>query len=127
IQAPAQSMAHAMGSSWAHELMAAQSRPTARVGEGRTLARRGASSMIDVSDGLTRDLWRICRASGVGAAVRLDDVPVAEAVERLGEVMPVEPLVLALEGGEDFELLATMAPDAVEGATKNLHERFGTR
>jgi thiamine-monophosphate kinase len=127
LQAPAQSVAHAMGSAWARELVAAQSRPTARVGEGRTLARCGATAMIDVSDGLTRDLWRICRAGGVGAAVSLDAVPVAEAVERLGEVMPVEPLVLALEGGEDFELLATMAPDAVEGAAKDLQERFGTR
>ncbi|HEY1331234.1 MAG TPA: thiamine-phosphate kinase [Actinomycetota bacterium] len=126
LRAPAQSVAHVIGTPWARELVAAQSRPAARLGEGRTLARHGARAMIDVSDGLTLDLARLCRAGGVGAAITLGVVPVADTVRLLGEVMPVEPLALALEGGEDFELLAALPPDAVEGATKDLHERFGT-
>jgi len=89
-------------------------RPTARVGEGGILARYGATAMIDVSDGLALDLTRICRASGVGARLVLGDVPVA-ASATLDE---------AVGGGEDYELLATLPPDAVDGASAELAEVF---
>lgn len=91
-------------------------RPTARVGEGAALARAGATAMIDVSDGLALDLSRLCRASGVGAAVELDAVPVAG-----GATLPE-----ALGGGEDYELLATLpSAEAVEEARRELKEGLG--
>jgi thiamine-monophosphate kinase len=91
-------------------------RPTPRVGEAGVLARHGATAMIDLSDGLALDLDRICRRSGVGATVRLDDVPVA----------PVAGLDEALGGGEDYELLAAMPDDAaVRSAREELREAFG--
>jgi thiamine-monophosphate kinase len=61
--------------------------------EGRLAARLGATSMIDVSDGLARDVRRIADASGVG--IELDDLPVA----------PGASDAEALGGGEDFELV----------------------
>jgi thiamine-monophosphate kinase len=91
-------------------------RPTARVGEGGVLARHGATAMMDISDGLTLDLSRLARASGVGARVSIDDVPVADGATTDD----------ALGGGEDYELLATL-PDAgaVEAARAELKEAFG--
>ena len=93
-----------------------QVRPTPRVGEAAVLAAEGATSMIDVSDGLALDLSRLCAASGVGARVELARIPVHPAAT------PEE----ALGGGEDYELLATLpSPDAVEAARSRLAEAFG--
>jgi thiamine-monophosphate kinase len=91
-------------------------RPTARVGEGGVLARHGATAMMDVSDGLALDLSRIARASGVGARLSIDDVPVAAGAT----------IDDALGGGEDYELVATL-PDVetVEAARIELKEAFG--
>ena len=91
-------------------------RPTARVGEGSVLARHGVTAMMDISDGLALDLSRLARASGVGASVSIDDVPVAEGAT----------LDDALGGGEDYELLATIPDEgAVEAARIELKEGFG--
>lgn len=104
----------------AMQLLERQLRPVARVAEGRVLARAGATAMIDVSDGLALDLWRLCRASGVGARVSLPDVPVAPALRTMSEALGVDPLELALGGGEDYELLATLPPGAVDAAREEL-------
>ena len=91
-------------------------RPTPRVGEATVLAACGATAMIDVSDGLSLDLARVCAASGVGARVELARVPVhAAATERE-----------ALGGGEDYELVATLPSDQeVARARSELHGSFG--
>lgn len=69
-----------------------------RLKEGRSFARRrGVHAMIDISDGLVRDLDHICRASGVGAD--LEDIPVARGASLNG----------ALYDGEDYELLVAAA------------------
>ena len=88
-------------------------RPTARIGEAALLAQDGASSMIDVSDGLTLDLSRLCEAGGVGARIEAARVPIHEAAT-LGD---------ALGGGEDYELLATIA-DGAEASTA-MRRTFG--
>ena len=91
-------------------------RPTARVGEGGVLVRHGATAMMDISDGLSLDLSRLLRASGVAARLELGRVPVAH----------LATLEDALGGGEDYELLATLPdPDAVEAAAAELKEAFG--
>jgi thiamine-monophosphate kinase len=88
-------------------------RPTARVGEAAILARSGASSMIDLSDGLALDLSRLCDASIVGARIDAASVPVHERAA----------LDDALGGGEDYELLATIADGA--DAAAEVRRTFG--
>jgi thiamine-monophosphate kinase len=85
------------------ELAAAYRRPRARLAEGEVARLAGAHAMIDVSDGLALDLHRLADASGVGFA--LDAVPVAEGATEAE----------ALGGGEDYELIVVLAPDAVDG------------
>ena len=66
-----------------------------------------ATSMIDVSDGLSSDLAHICKASKVGAKIYADKIPVDENIDSLSRPKTSE-LDLALNGGEDFELLFTV-------------------
>lgn len=119
--------AAALSEPWGRALADALARPVARVGEGRTLAQAGATAMIDLSDGLAKDLGRLCRASGVGARVELARVPISPALRDGADVLGLDPLALALGGGEDYELLATLPPEAVEPAREALSERFGVR
>ncbi len=114
----------AASSDWGRALLEAAARPVARVGEAQTLAAYGATAMIDVSDGFARDMIRLCEASGAGARVRTADVPVAPALASLAGVAKIEPLRLALGGGEDFELIATLPSGAVDAARAELEERF---
>jgi thiamine-monophosphate kinase len=81
--------------------------PAPRLELGSLLARRTlASAMIDVSDGLSVDLAHVCEESGAGAEVELGRVPMSGALRRFVK----NPLRLALDGGEDFELLFTVRP-----------------
>lgn len=128
LQAPAHDVAQAVASDWGRSLVEAHLRPAARVGEGQTLAQSGATAMMDLSDGLAKDLGRLCDASGVAGALVLADVPVALSLKELSGVLPdVDPLKLALEGGEDYELLAALPPDAVAAVASKLADRFGAQ
>ncbi|HEX8099962.1 MAG TPA: thiamine-phosphate kinase [Actinomycetota bacterium] len=111
---------------WARALLAAHARPVARVDEGEALAAAGASAMMDLSDGLAKDLRRLCRESEVGVRIDLPSVPVAPGLAELQTALKVDPIELALGGGEDYELLATLAPEVVGRAAARLDERFGT-
>lgn len=102
-------------------LLARQKQPTPRIELGR-LAARFASGCIDLSDGLSQDLGHLCQASGVGAEVEVDLLPVsAELVRAAGG--EVEARRLALAGGEDYELLVSVPPSralAFEAAARRL-------
>jgi len=115
----------ALAEPWGRELLDAQARPVARVGEGQTLAQAGATAMMDLSDGLAKDLSRLCLASGVGARVDLPRVPVAQALRLAAGFLGVDPAELALTGGEDYELLATIDLTNLARARGDLRERFG--
>ena len=114
-----------IASDWGRGLVAAHQRPVARVGEAQTLAAAGASAMMDISDGLALDLSRMCSESGVGARVRISEVPISPWLAQAATPLGVDPLRLALTGGEDYELLATLGASGVEGAAADLRERFG--
>ncbi len=91
-----------------------QLRPEPRVGWGIVLGEeRLATSMIDLSDGLSSDLNRLCSASKVGALIDSALLPVDERVTELCGRRALDPLQLALHGGEDFELLFTVKPSDV--------------
>ena len=81
--------------------------PEPRVAAG--LALRGvATSAIDVSDGLCADLGHVLRASGVGALIETARLPLSEAL--VAARGPVRAAELALAGGDDYELVFTVAP-----------------
>ncbi len=82
--------------------------PEPRVAEG--LALRGiATSAIDVSDGLCADLGHVLRASGVGASLETARLPLSEAL--LAARGRTRATDLALAGGDDYELVFTVAPE----------------
>lgn len=66
------------------------------------------TSMIDLSDGLSSDLMQICKASKCGARIYLERIPIARQTTALAEEMHADPVVAALQGGEDYELLFTV-------------------
>ena len=66
------------------------------------------TSMIDVSDGISSDLLHICKESGVGCRLYEEKIPVDATTSMLAEEMGINPLVAALNGGEDYELLFTI-------------------
>jgi thiamine-monophosphate kinase len=75
----------------------------------RSLARRRiASAAIDLSDGLSSDLRRLCLASGTGARIETELLPLSEAALQLrGEAAAIG---MALHGGEDYQLLFAVPP-----------------
>jgi thiamine-monophosphate kinase len=82
--------------------------PEPRVELGRWLAEKKlATAMMDISDGLSTDLPRLCAASGVGALVEPERLPVPRGLDRQSA------LRLALHGGDDYELLFSVSPRRV--------------
>jgi thiamine-monophosphate kinase len=65
-------------------------------------------AMIDISDGLSSELLHICKASECGCQVYDERIPMAEETKEAAEEFQMEPLVAALHGGEDYELLFTV-------------------
>lgn len=129
------------------QAIAAQRRPRPRLAEGRALAAtRAVRAMIDISDGLALDLWRLCEANGLGVRVDAARIPidacvpaVVEAVARPAAGRPApgrgapgrgapgrSPLDLAIAGGEDYELLFAVAPDAAGRVLEHLSDATGT-
>lgn len=80
------------------EARARFARPEPRIAAGRWLADRGATAMIDVSDGLAADARHLAAASGVGLEVAMERVPCALGADALG----------AVASGEEYELLVTL-------------------
>jgi thiamine-monophosphate kinase len=82
--------------------------PKARIKFAQWLNARGlATSMIDLSDGLSSDLNRLCQASAVGAEIRESRIPLPSIPAPLRKLR-IDPLQAALHGGDDYELLFTV-------------------
>jgi thiamine-monophosphate kinase len=84
-------------------------RPEPRVSLGRGL-RSFATSAMDVSDGLLTDLRKLTAASGCGADLHLENLPISPALREVFGMQGSEEL--ALSGGDDYELLFTVSPQA---------------
>lgn len=77
---------------------------------GAWLARRTRAAAIDVSDGVARDLHRLCAASGVGAVIDAELLPRSPRFAELAAWLGLDPLASMLGGGEDYVLLFTLPP-----------------
>ena len=95
--------------------------PSPRLRAGRMLVESGiASAMIDVSDGLAQDLGHICEQSRVGAVVHTHRIPLSAAYR----AAPGRHDLLALHGGEDYELLCTV-PERQVKRLERVRARLG--
>lgn len=94
------------------ELIAAYRDPEPRVPLGLALAREAwAAAAIDVSDGLGIDAGRLARASGVRAVLEAERLPISGALSAFAGREGLDPLELAISGGDDYELLFAVPPD----------------
>lgn len=95
-------------------------KPRARVNIIDALQQEGIrpTSMIDLSDGLASDLRQICRSSKCGARIYLERIPIARQTTDLAEEMHIDPVIAALNGGEDHELLFTVPLDKQEAVMR---------
>lgn len=91
-------------------LLERQLKPRARKDIIDSLAEAGIvpTSMIDLSDGLASDLLHICKSSSCGARVYLDRLPIAKQTYAMAEELNSDPVVAAMNGGDDYELLFTV-------------------
>lgn len=100
--------------------------PEPRVTLGRALAEAAIpTAMIDISDGLIADLGHILELSGTGARVDAGALPLSDYYLGLAGQYSTEPYSFALEGGEDYELLFTLAPERFAQAAE-IAEETGT-
>ena len=72
------------------------------------------TSMIDISDGLSSEIMHLCKNSGVGCSLFEDKIPLDFQTKQMAEEFSINPLVAALNGGEDYELLFTLPLDDYE-------------
>lgn len=93
------------------DLLRAHRRPVPLVTEGLALAAAGGTACVDVSDGLGQDLGHVARRSSV--RIDLDEVPLSDAVVDAASALGVDPVGLAVSGGDDLALAATIPEEHV--------------
>lgn len=96
-------------------------RPLPQIELGTFLRKCGATSMNDISDGLSRELTEIGRASSVDLVIEKEKIPISAEAQKLGQILHKDPVGWALNGGEDYELTGTIPQNAVCEAEKNSH------
>ncbi|GLV59603.1 thiamine-monophosphate kinase [Dictyobacter sp. S3.2.2.5] len=103
--------------------------PEPRVREGQLLGALGGgkvTAMLDISDGLSGDLTHLCERSGCGARVDLAAIPLSAPLLRVARSLQHDPLDWALHGGEDYELLFTLRPSALDEVRSAIQQQSGT-
>jgi thiamine-monophosphate kinase len=107
-------------------LLRAHYEPEMYLEEARIFATSGAvHAAIDLSDGLASDLRHVCEASGVGAVVDLESIPLSSDLEALCAATDADPFDLALSGGEDYRLLVTADASATADLQHEITESTG--
>lgn len=102
-------------------------RPTPRLDIGRWLSsNRLATAAIDVSDGLSGDLGHLCRESGVGALIEAARIPISSQCTTFARNVNLDPISIALQGGEDYELLFTV-PTRQQQTLEGFVKRHGLK
>jgi thiamine-monophosphate kinase len=89
-----------------------QLRPIARIDMILYFKNQGIipTSMIDISDGLSSETIHLCTNSGLGCKIFADKIPIANETSKMAAELNMEPVVCALNGGEDYELLFSISP-----------------
>jgi thiamine-monophosphate kinase len=106
--------------SWEDVLLSIHLQPWPQVGTGLYLQKYGlAHAMVDISDGLASDLQHICVASKTGAKLFAEKIPMNLNLVRLTDSID-EQMELALNGGEDFQLLFTIANEKISELSAGL-------
>ncbi|WP_165423742.1 thiamine-phosphate kinase [Ktedonosporobacter rubrisoli] len=103
--------------------------PNPRVHEGRILSQLGTNvvtAMLDISDGLSGDLEHLCTRSQVGALIEAERLPLSPALRAIAAHTLRDPLDWALHGGEDYELLFTVAPGSEQLVSEAVQSATGT-
>ena len=112
----------------AERLRLAHLRPTARVAEALAAVATGhVHAMIDLSDGIAPDLGHICEESRCGAVIDAAQLPISAALRQAAAALERDPVDFALRGGEDYELLMTVPPDAAADVARAVEQAGGTR
>lgn len=109
-----------------HGLLAAHLDPEPQVQLGLMLAASGlVGAMLDVSDGLATDLAHLCKESGVGAEVFVEQLPIPSPVRELAASLNRSALDWAVRGGEDYQLLFTSPAECEHELRRLVAERSG--
>lgn len=118
---------HKLGDSLdVQSLIKAHFRPQPNPQEGVWLASHEAvHAMMDLSDGLDKDLKRLLKASGVGGSIELTNLPLSPSLRRVCAKQKWKGTELGVMGGEDYCLLFTLAPESCEAIQKGFEEIFG--
>jgi thiamine-monophosphate kinase len=87
----------------------AHRRPQPPYQAGPDAAMAGATSMVDISDGLVADLGHVARASGVHVNIRSSAFEIPDALSQVGSALAVDPITWVLRGGDDHALVATFS------------------
>jgi thiamine-monophosphate kinase len=107
--------------SWTRSLVRAFSQPPPRFDAGHCLGRHHlATSLMDSSDGLAASVRLLAEASGVGAEIRLVDIPMTESLLRWAKRRGKNPWDYVFNGGEDYELIATVRPASWEAVKRRI-------
>lgn len=100
--------------------------PEPQLSEGRFLAEyESVHAMMDISDGIASDLVHILKASGKAAMIDTQMIPVSETLKSVASSQKWDAAELAVSGGEDYELLLTIAKDELYSVQHDFTKRFG--